>query len=201
MNKRRYAQKKRASQQAQTRERIVRATMALHEELGPRDTSVSAIAERAGVQRLTVYRHFPDDAALFQACTTRWLELNPPPDPAQWQALEDPMARLHRALIRFYAYYRQGERMWSLAHRDRREVAALQAPMAAFDTLLMEIRDDLARGWRLNKASKAGLVATLDLALRFQTWQSLQTAGIGDTAMADLVCGWLACLSRERLNV
>jgi AcrR family transcriptional regulator len=194
MKKRRYTKKKRAVQQAETRERIVQATMALHEELGPRDTTVSAIAERAGVQRLTVYRHFPDDTTLFQACTTRWLELNPPPDPADWHELEDPFERTGQALLAFYSYYRSGERMWSRAYRDREEVAALEAPMAEFEGFLHQVRDELAAGWKLSGKVKAGVVAILGHGLRFSTWVSLRQEGLKDAEMAELVNAWLACI-------
>jgi AcrR family transcriptional regulator len=197
MSKRPYTQKKRALQQSETRDRIVLATMALHEEVGPRDTTVSAIAERAGVQRLTVYRHFPDDSALFQACTSRWLELNPPPDPEAWSKLEEPMARMRKALELFYVYYRSGERMWSRAHRDLEEVPALEAPMAEYAGFLKAVRDDLLTDWRLSKRAAERLRITLDHALRFQTWRSLAQAGLTDAAMTDLVCGWIHCASSD----
>ncbi len=195
MSKRRYTQKKRAQQQSVTRDRIVQATMALHEELGPRDTTVSAIAERAGVQRLTVYRHFPDERTLFEACTTRWLELNPPPAAAAWRGIEDPLDRARAALQAFYAYYRSGERMWGRAYRDRDEVPALQGPMAAFDDALHALRDELAAGWKLPNRARQPLQSTLDLALRFHTWRSFNDMQLSDKAMADLVGDWLSCLA------
>ena len=77
--KRRYTLKDRARSQEDTRRRIVEAAVALHEELGPRATSIAAIAERAGVQRLTVYRHLPDEEALFRACTSHWRAAHPLP--------------------------------------------------------------------------------------------------------------------------
>jgi AcrR family transcriptional regulator len=194
MGKRRYTQTKRAARQAATRDRIVQATLALHEEVGPRATTVSAIAERAGVQRLTVYRHFPDETALFQACTTSWLELNPPPDPAAWSDLEYPLHRVRRALTAFYRYYRSGERMWSRAYRDRADVAALEAPMAAFEAYLGEVRDGLSAGWNLRGQDAASISAILGHGLRFSTWQSLQQEGVDDTAMANLVAQWVACI-------
>ena len=129
-SKRAYTLRKRAESQDETRHRIVEATMHLHEEIGPRATTISAIAERAGVQRLTVYRHFPDETAVFQACTTHWLSLHPPPDPAAWSDTEDGLDRARQALNAFYSYYAGTERMWSAAFRDVAEVPALQAPMA-----------------------------------------------------------------------
>ncbi len=197
MSKRRYTQKKRALQQSETRERIVQATMALHEEVGPRDTTVSAIAERAGVQRLTVYRHFPDDDALFQACTSRWFELNPPPNPETWDSIEDPIQRARKALALFYVYYRSGERMWNRAYRDREAVASLEAPMQEYEGFLTAVRDGLLKGWKLPRRTAHHLRATLHLALQFQTWRSLDQAGLSDAAMTDLVCGWIRCATGD----
>ena len=130
--KRKYQQKKRAEAQAETRQRIVEATMALHEEVGPRATTISAIAERAGVQRLTVYRHFPDETAVFQACTSHWLSLNPPPAPEDWADAATPGERRAAALAAFDAYYGRTRAMWAASHRDVEQVPALQGPMAEF---------------------------------------------------------------------
>jgi AcrR family transcriptional regulator len=195
MGQRRYTHKKRADQQATTRERIVRATMALHEELGPRDTTISAIAQRAGVQRLTVYRHFPDDIALFHACTTRWLELNPPPNPSRWTGETDALARTRLTLAAFYGYYRAGERMWAGAYRDRADVPALEEPMAAFESFLTQVRDELVTGWTSSEAGGGPLAATLGHGLRFPTWQSLNLEGLDDEEMAQLVADWVACIA------
>src|SRR5919201_641746 len=96
--KRAYRKKRRAELEAQTRRRITESTMELHGTLGPSRTSISAVAERAGVRRSTVYRHFPDEAALFAACTAHWMAANPPPDLAGWAAIEDPDERLRTAL-------------------------------------------------------------------------------------------------------
>lgn len=194
MAKRTYTLRRRAEQQERTRAQIVAATMALHEELGPRKASISAIAERAGVQRLTVYRHFPDETALFQACTSKWLELNPPPQPEAWRHEAEPWARLRAALLAFYRYYRGTERMWTVSYRDVDEVPALQAPMARFEAYLDEVRDGLLAALPL-AAPDGGVAPTLGHALRFATWQSLDHQGLDDDAMADLVLRWLRCLA------
>lgn len=191
MSQRPYRKKRRAEQQAQTRDRIVEATMALHEELGPRGATVSAIAERAGVQRLTVYRHFPDDTTLFAACTGRWLEENPPPAPEEWAGIGEPGKRVQTALKALYAYYRRTARMWAVSYRDRNDVAALHEPMAAFEAHLDAVRDDLRDAFAARGSTKRLLSATLEHAVQFSTWASLHAAGLGDTAMAGLVVRWL----------
>src|SRR5258708_26025908 len=108
---RKYELKERAESLNATRERIVEATVELHDSLGPARTTISAIAERAGVQRLTVYRHFPDERSLFEACSGHWAAHNPPPDPSTWSALDDPEERLRIALVEIYAFYRATQGM------------------------------------------------------------------------------------------
>jgi AcrR family transcriptional regulator len=190
MMKRRYVLKQRAESRDETRQRIVEATAALHEELGPRQATISAIAERAGVQRLTVYRHFPDEVSLFQACTSHWLDGHPPPDPRDWQGATG-LERVRTALTRLYAYYRATERMWTVSYRDEQEVAGLQGPLKAFRNYMDGIGGDLVAG--LGKVKDpAATAATLAHAVRFSTWQTLSGAGLTDRAMADLVCSWLS---------
>ncbi|GGX57030.1 TetR/AcrR family transcriptional regulator [Saccharospirillum salsuginis] len=192
MTKRKYQKKQRAEQQEQTRMRIVEATMALHEEVGPARTTISAIAERAGVQRLTVYRHFPDDAELFRSCTTHWLELNPPPQSELWSNEADPLAQTEIALRHFYAYYRDTQNMWVGAVRDVNEVTALQGPMQAFNDYLNDVRDRLRDAF--GSQSTEALSHTLTHCLRFQTWHSLSEDGLTDPAMAELATRWVGAV-------
>src|SRR3712207_5397895 len=114
---RKYQLKRRAEKQEETHQRIVEAAVDLHERLGPAQTTISAIAERAGVQRLTVYRHFPDEEAVFRACTSHCRARNPAPDPAGWSAVADPVARLRLALTELYGYFERGEAMLASSHR------------------------------------------------------------------------------------
>lgn len=189
--KRRYTQRKRARSQEQTRRRIVEATMQLHEELGPRATTISAIAERAGVQRLTVYRHFPDETAIFQACTAHWLALNPPPDPAAWSAVPAGPARLRAALEALYPYYRRTRAMWDAALRDEPAVPALQAPMGRVRGHFDNIAGDLADAFAAAPERRAAVAATVRHVLRFETWQSLAGPGLGDAPAAALATRWV----------
>lgn len=191
---RRYTQRKRAADREETRLRIVEATMALHEEIGPNATTISAIAQRAGVQRLTVYRHFPDETAVFEACTSHWLELNPPPDPAAWASLEAGPRQARAALVAFYRYYRDTQRMWRAATRDEPKVPALQGPMESFREQLKELAETLGKGFGGAKDSLP--TTTLRHALAFTTWSSLAEQGLDDEAMADLVMAWLQGLER-----
>jgi len=190
--KRPYRMRKRAESQDETRRRIVDATMQLHEEVGPRATTISAIAERAGVQRLTVYRHFPDETAVFKACTTRWLSLNPPPDPQSWGAIADPWDRLQAALSAFYDYYAATERMWTVSHRDMAEVAALQGPMAEFAAFVRTVAEGLVKPLRAGKGRARAVRVTVQHALTFLAWADLHEWGLENPQKVKLVVSWLS---------
>lgn len=187
--KRQYRMRERAKSQEETRLRIVEATMHLHEEIGPRATTISAIAEKAGVQRLTVYRHFPDETAVFQACTAHWLSLNPPPDPQAWAGIADPKLRLRRALDDFYAYYGRTRRMWTTAHRDVADVPALHEPMAEVGRYLRDVGEGLAMA--LPHADPEAVRVTIQHAIAFPTWESLDDLGLSNADKTDLVLGWV----------
>lgn len=191
MKKRKYTKTRRAEQQEKTRERIVDATVALHEELGPANTSIKAIAEKAGVQRLTVYRYFPDDVSLFQACTSHWLSFNPPPDFADWELLEKAEEQTYAVLLAFFQYYRATEKMWTGAYRDVEDVAALRDAMKNFEAYIDNVRDRLLLPWKLKGKSKQQLSVTLRHCLRFTTWQSLKSEKLKDKQIAELVMDWV----------
>jgi len=191
-----YVLKARAKTQEETRQRIVASAAELHEEIGAKATTISAIAERAGVQRLTVYRHFSDESELFTACTTYWLHLNPLPDPSAWAQLSG-MRKCREALSALYAYYRKTERMWEMAHRDEPDVPALKPPMDRFRDYLSEIADDLAKNLAPTRNTRKAVSVTLAHILRFTTWQSLATEGLTDDGMARLACDWLASVERR----
>src|SRR4029079_14762822 len=103
--RRNYRKRRRAEQEAETRLRITEAAVKLHGTVGPAKTTVSGIAQEAGVQRATVYRHFPDEEAIFAACTSHYRSLHPPPDLRRWADIEDPAERLRKALAEDHALH------------------------------------------------------------------------------------------------
>ena len=189
--KRSYVKRKRAEAQDATRLKIVEAAMRLHEEVGPRDTTISAIAERAGVQRLTVYRHFADDFAVFQACTSHWQSLNPPPDPADWGDIAEPVPRAGTAITALYDYYGRTQRMWSSSYRDVDQVPALQQPMAAVAAYLGQVADDLIATFNLRGVVRERMAATMAHVLHFPTWAHLETLGLSNAAKVALALSWI----------
>lgn len=188
MKKRKYQQKARAEQTQETRQVIVEAAVKLHEELGPAQTSIKAIAEEAGVQRLTVYRHFPDETSLFQACTSHWFGSHPPPVVAD---VVDPEEKVFKTLLSFYHYYRNNERMLYVAYRDLEEVEALQGPMSEVEAYIDSVKDDLLATWDTKGKLKKNISITLRHCLRFSTWCSLNSENLTDKQMVDLVIAWI----------
>jgi len=189
-SKRRYELKERAVKQAETRRRIVDATVALHREVGPARTTISEVARRAGVGRVTVYNHFPDDEALLGASSEQFVTENPPPDPIEWKSVKDPEARLKSALAELYGYYRENEPMIAHLGRDSTIVPALAAVLeragaaehqAAMADMLMAARK--LRGKRERRTR-----AAIGLALAFGTWQRLTgEEGLKDGEAAKLM--------------
>jgi AcrR family transcriptional regulator len=185
--KRRYRMKRRAEQEAQTRLRITESAVDLHGTLGPAHTSVSAVADRAGVRRSTVYRHFPDERALFGACSAHWAASNPPPDIGGWRSIADPDERLALAVAELYAYYRRTEGMLERLLRDAPTVPIVDELLANFRALLSEGTGALMRGRGLRGASRERTRAAVGHALAFSTWQDLtRTQGLDDTQAAEL---------------
>ena len=171
--RRRYEKRVRAAKEQETRQRIVEAALELHSSVGPSRTTISAIAERAGVRRATVYRHFPDERALFLGCSGLAMERNPVPDPAAWAAIADPAQRLEVALHALYAWHERAEPMLSAVLRDVDTmpiIAELQAGRLAY---LEAVEDGLVAGWGARGKAARRLRASIGLALDFHGWQAL----------------------------
>jgi AcrR family transcriptional regulator len=186
--KRQYRMKARAEQEAETRLRITESAVTLHGTLGPARTSVSAVAEHAGVRRSTVYRHFPDERALFGACSAHWAESNPPPDLGRWQAIADPDERLDTALAELYAYYRGTGGMLDKLLRDEAAVPVVGELMGGFHTLLGEATEILMRRRGLRGKASDRTRAAIGHALAFSTWQDLTgPQGLADAQAVKLM--------------
>jgi AcrR family transcriptional regulator len=179
-----YRKKRRAELEEQTRLRITESAVALHGSLGPARTSMSAVAEHAGVRRSTLYRHFPDEEALFDACSAHWGAANPPPDIAEWAGIEDPDARLRSALEAMYAYYRRTEAMLANLLRDV-ELPAVGPRMAGFMEYLDATCSALLRG----RPRRRTVRAAIGHALAFSTWRSLaRDQQLDDQQAVELMC-------------
>jgi AcrR family transcriptional regulator len=171
--KRKYELKQRAEEMAETRKRITEAAVELHGTIGPARTTVSAVAKRAGVQRHTVYRHFPTDADLFGACSAHYFSANPFPDPEPWRAISNPHRRVARALDDLYTYYERTAPMFSNVLRDLELVDDLRPTIVPLRSYLTEVAKILATGWPTSGRRRRVLDAALHHAIDFQTWRSL----------------------------
>jgi AcrR family transcriptional regulator len=186
--KRKYEKKRRAEAEAQTRLRITESAVELHGTVGPAQTTMSAVAEHAGVRRSTLYRHFPDERALFGACSAHWAAENPPPDITRWAAVEDPDERLASALAELYAFYRRNEEMLDKLLRDAPTVPVVEELMGGLRFFLDEATKILMqrRGLRGNAAKRTR--AAIGHALAFRTWQDLTEEGkLRDPEAAELM--------------
>jgi AcrR family transcriptional regulator len=197
VEKRRYEKKRRAELEAETRRRITETAVELHGTVGPARTSISAIAERAGVRRSTVYRHFPDEAALFDACSSHWEAANPAPDMTAWQSIDDPDERLRRAVEDFYAYYRRTEQMMDNLHRDELTMPIVAERFAGFRGYIAAVRDMLMRGRPVRGRRREDARAAVGHALAYTTWRSLaREQGLTDERAAALVCALVESATR-----
>ena len=193
-----YHLKRRAQQQDETRQRIVEAAVQLHETLGPAHTSITAVAEQAGVERLTVYRHFPDEQSLFTACTGHYLAAHPLPEPADWMQIADPEMRLSMALTQIYAYYQRTERMQLTSARDLPELPAMQRILEPYFVYLKQVRDGLAEGWATSGRQNARLCAVLAHLLDFRTWYDfVRQQGLSNDELVALMVQFVLCIASE----
>ena len=164
---RKYELKQRADQVEETRRRIVEATVELHQTRGPAATQIAEVARQAGVQRRTVYNHFPDDAALFEACSAHWRAQHPPPDPTGW-------ADLRQGLRELYAWYRETEPMTANVLRDAQVIPSLRRVLeSGLDVYLDRVRSILARDRRRSRRVEAAIRLVTD----FHGWRALEPLG------------------------
>jgi AcrR family transcriptional regulator len=195
---RKYEMKRRAERMRETRRRITEAAIELHQTVGPARATVSAVAEKAGVQRHTYYAHFPETKDLYQACTAHYLQRNPLPDPSSWKEISGPEERLRVALSEVYRYYAGNEAMMTNVLRDM-----------PFDPVLQENNVFLFRHWEAMKETIAdafeargerheALLAAVALALDLQTWLTLvRQQSLEDDRAVELIVGMVRCLMRS----
>jgi AcrR family transcriptional regulator len=148
---------------------------------------MSAVAKRAGVERRTLYRHFPTDADLFAACSTHYFTANPWPDLGSWSAIPDPHQRLEQALDELYAYYERTEPMFSDVLRDAELVDFARDAVVPLQAYLEQAAEILTVGRPVRGRRRHLLVGALRHALAFSTWQSLTASGITRANAAMLV--------------
>lgn len=202
MKRGKYELKRRAERQEETRLRIARATLELHEIIGPSRTSISAIAERAGVGRPTVYNHFPDELSLGKACSSLDLSENPPPDPEAWALIADPEWRLRTALAEVYAHFRRRERLLANVLRDSEREWETNPNVREIMKPLIEhwgrMKDVLVAGWEASEGASPLLPGAVGLALDFQTWRTMvRRQGLDDEEAIELMVRTARCATRH----
>jgi len=192
-----YQKRRRAESEAQTRLRITESAVHLHGTLGPAHTSMSAVAEHAGVQRSTLYRHFPDEAALFEACSAHWVAANPRPDLVAWAAISDPDERLRVALTELYAYYEQAAPMLENLLRDEEMHEVVRVRFQGFHSFVAAAADTLLAGRGLRGAARRRARAAIGHAVAFSTWRSLvREQGLSQAEAVELASGFVLSPAR-----
>lgn len=185
-----YRMQRRQEALEQTRARIAAAAYELHATIGPARTTISAIAERAGVQRHTVYHHFPDLTSLFQACTAHGLRVTKFPDAARWRAVADPVERLRVGLLGLYGYYRANARLMGNVLRDMPLFADVGGA-EEWDERVALVFTVLSEAWQVDDATEPALRAAVNHAMAFETWRSLTEHGMTDEQARDMMVAFV----------
>jgi AcrR family transcriptional regulator len=191
---------RRAQQVDETRQRITEAAVRLHTSRGPSEASIAAIAEEAGVTRLTVYRHFPDQEELFAACMNHWESLHPPPNPLAWSAIKDLVERARVGLRDLYMWYSEVGGDLAPIHRDFEHLPpGARARMEAGNAWLAEaIVGDEGRDETVGTRRARRLRAIAAHLVRLDTWRSLVVEQGLDTAEAiDMGVAWLRAAATQ----
>ena len=193
---RKYEQRRRAEKQEETRQRIIDAAVELHGTLGPARTSMSAVADKAGVQRNTLYRHFPDERSLLHACSAHFAAEHPVPRTDGWEGITDPLDRARRGLRELYAYWEVNEEMTTNVLRDvELHPTVREVNERHWGQPLTRIRETLLEAWPVRPNKR--LAAAVDLATSFRTWQSLvRYSGLTSRTAANLMAETITCAAR-----
>lgn len=196
---REYKKRIRAQREEETRRRITEAAVELHGSVGPARTTISAVAERAGVQRATLYRHFPDEEALFGACSAHWAQLHPAPDPTLLRSIEDPDERLRTALHGVYAWYGSDEQMFLNVFRDAELVPSMRGAVERRVERFGKLVAEITRGRPERGRARTRVVAAVAHAAAFPTWHALtRQGGLTDDEAVSIAAGMVAAAAQVR---
>jgi AcrR family transcriptional regulator len=193
---RKYELKKRAEKQEETRQRIVEAIVDLHEEVGPASTTIKGIADRAGVQRLNVYRHFPDERSMFEACSAHFMQKHPAPDPTPWMQINDPIQRLRTGITELYDFFARTERMNANVLRDAAKMPELAKVAEPIEEAMHQYALGLIEPWEVSGETRHYLHAAAVHAVLFTTWQSLiREQRLDQSDAVELMVRMITCLA------
>lgn len=202
MTRRAYKKRVRAAREATTRTRILDAALGLWADVGPAASSITAVASRARVQRLTIYRHFGDEASLNRETWKHFEKSHASPDPAEWAAIADPAKRLRRALRSLYAFYRENRPTLERVLPEAGQVGSLANALTSHRRYTDGIVATLEPGWSPRSRNRRQLLAAaFEHAVRFSTWQSLADAGLDDRDGARFVERLIRALARKTRKV
>ena len=187
--KRQYRQTRRAEQTAATRRKIVEAAVELHSTVGPAATSLSAVANEAGVSRPTLYSHFPDESALFRACTLHNIAQDPPPDPTAWRKIDNASERLRAALRELYAHYARNQDMLDNVFRNMHIVESMREfNLPLVEQSFAQMTEILTTAYEDPPRSASQRAALVAVAISFDTWKTMtQSRGLDGQEALELM--------------
>lgn len=193
MARRNYRMKERAKTRDETRERIVSATMLLHDEQGVAATSFVDVAKRAGLGAATVYRHFPTLGSLIAACGAHvWKEMDPPvPEqaPATFKGIDEREDRLQRLVDELDEFYRRGALRLAVASADRHRIPELDEFLRAVEAGVAALVREAVKDEALPDTAVQLIFALMD----FPVWTSMQRIEGDDLERRQLIAGLLGC--------
>lgn len=188
-SRRPYRMGRRQTAVEQTRERIVAATFDLHATIGPSRTTIRAIADRAGLQRHTIYAHFPELDSLYEACTAHGIRSTGMPEPDGWQAIESPSDRLRHGLTEMIPWYRANEQMLGNVLFDIDPSVPPPTTRDPWEVRMVALSEALMEGWPIEPDHRPTLEAVVGHALAFTTWRSLAAGGLSDDQIVTVLVG------------
>jgi AcrR family transcriptional regulator len=186
-----YNKTKRASKEEETRQRILGGAFELYCSVGPAATTISAVAAKASVQRLTVYRHFPNEADLLCGVIERWADENPMPGPQDWRTDIDAENWPIAILSMLYSYYSETSVLWPGILSDRTKLPELDRLMGQYDQQLETLKADILRHLPEARQRSALCQSVVSHAVQFTTWHSLSASGLDTAEIAALMEDWV----------
>ncbi len=194
MSPRRYTMTRKMALAAETRQRIVAATLRLHGQSGIFGTSWKDIATEANVSVGTVYRYFPTLDQLLPACGDLLMERVQPPQP---ESIADilgdatlPAERIKRVADALFAFYERGGSHLDADLRER-ELPAVREWEEFLRTMVAGFIGEALTGFRPDTIT----ISKLSFLFDFPTFRAMRIRGIAATdasrIAAEMAIAWL----------
>jgi AcrR family transcriptional regulator len=192
-----YRLGKRAESQAETRDRIVAATLRLYREVGVAGATVPAVARAADVAQGTVRNHFPGPTDLADAAAAAILGDAGMPDASIFDGVSLLAERVERLLVEVSAFFERSTGWWEVREADRSAGNAWEVAEAGYQTRITA----LIRAALEPLGDDPMAVAVIDAVLVHVYFSVRAGGGSADEAVdveRQLLLPWLEARSRSR---